>query len=70
MTALADIIDDLKHLPSQDLEDPARYIHELRTASGRCRHQSIIGTAGSLAGPVGEAFATAVDECERINENA
>lgn len=70
MTALADIIDDLKQLPIQDLEDAARYIHQLRAARGKRRRQGIVETAGTLSGPVGDAFAAAVEECERIDENA
>ncbi|WP_166443042.1 hypothetical protein [Phragmitibacter flavus] len=69
MTALVDIIDDLKHLPSQDLEDAARYIHQLRETRRQRRSQSIAETAGAISGPVGDAFAAAVEECERIDEN-
>ncbi len=69
MTALMDIIDDLKHLPSQDLEEAARYIHQLREARHQRRRQTIAETAGALSGPVGDAFAAAVEECERIDEN-
>ncbi len=69
MTALVDIIDDLKHLPSQDLEEAARYIHQLREARRLRRRRTIAETSGALSGPVGDAFAAAVEECERIDEN-
>jgi hypothetical protein len=69
MTALVDIIDDLKHLPSQDLEQAARYIHQLRQARRERRRQAIAETAGALSGPVGDAFAAAVEECERLDEH-
>jgi len=61
MTALVDIIDDLKHLPSKDLEEAARYIHQLREDCRERRRQTIAATAGALSGPVGDAFAAAVE---------
>lgn len=69
MIALRDIIDDLKHLPHQDLEDAARYIHQLREVRRQRRIRTITETAGVLSGPLGDAFAAAVEECGRIDKN-
>lgn len=68
-TAIYSILDDLRHLPSQDVMDAARYIHQLREARRLTRAQAIADTSGSLSGPVGEAFETALQECERIDED-
>ena len=60
MTAMADIIEELKRLPGEDLEAAASYIHTL--AEGRRRRRLAVteSTAGSLKGPSGEAFEAAL----------
>jgi hypothetical protein len=65
--AIYSIIEDLRHLPGQDLLDAARYIHQLREARRERRLQTISATSGILSGPEGEAFEAAIEECERID---
>lgn len=61
-SAIYNILDDLRCLPSQDVLEAARYIHQLREARRQARAKSIVETSGSLSGPEGDAFEAAIQE--------
>ena len=48
MTKLDAVIEDLRALPSSNLERAADYIHRLKLITDQERHAIIDGTAGSL----------------------
>lgn len=70
MTALADIVEELKRLPEQELRTAADFIHQLAEGRRQRRLAMLQETAGSLNGPEGEALETAVAECSRVDESA
>jgi hypothetical protein len=67
--AIYSILDDLRHLPSSDVVNVARYIHELREARHVRRKESLAASSGSLSGPDGDAFEAAIMECEQKDDD-
>ena len=56
-------------MPSDRLEDTAAFIDALLEDRRAKRNAMIDATAGSLAGPVGEALEEAMAECEIVHES-
>jgi hypothetical protein len=65
---LADIIEELEHLPQNDREKAARYIHELAAQRRERRASMLRATAGSLSGDDGAGFEEAIAECSKVDE--
>lgn len=65
MIATTPLINELRAMPSDRLEDTAAFIGELLADRRAKRNAMIDATAGSLAGPVGDALA----DCETIHES-
>ena len=68
MTALEAIYEDLKALTPDKLPQAAEWIHELRERSDKEKQNAFDLAFGCLSAEEGEAFAKAVEECERIDE--
>lgn len=70
MMTASPLLDELRRMPIDRLEETAAFIGVLVAERHQRRNAMIDATAGSLAGTVGEALAAALDDCERIDENA
>ena len=68
MTALEAIYEDLKALTPDKLPQAAEWIHELRERSDKERQNVFESAFGCLSVEEGEAFAKAIEECERIDD--
>jgi hypothetical protein len=68
MTTSTPLIEELRLLPSDRLEDTAAMIDALLAERRAKRDAMISATSGSLAGPVGEALEAALADCEVIHE--
>lgn len=68
MSTLETIVEELRTLPPQKLEEAAVLIHRLKEA-GHVEHLAILReTAGVWSGPEGEAIEKAIEEgCEKID---
>ena len=69
MSRIDAIVEDLKILPPERLEEAAAYIHQLRQASQAQRLEALRATAGSLTTAEADDWAKAIDECERADES-
>jgi hypothetical protein len=70
MSALADIVEELKILPPPSLARVAAYVHGLRERASRDRKAAIRATAGSLSARDAEAMEKAIEAgCERVDPN-
>jgi hypothetical protein len=69
MTPIDAIVEELKILPPNRLEEAAAYIHHLRQVSQNERLQALRETAGSLTEAEADDWAKAVEDCERIDES-
>lgn len=69
MIATSPLIDELRAMPSDRLEETAAFIGTLLEDRREKRNAMIDATAGSLAGPVGDAMESALAECETIHES-
>ena len=67
MSALSVIVDELKTLPPKELEAAALFIHDLKVKRKHEKDQMLHDTAGSLSGSNAEAFAHAIEDCEKID---
>ncbi len=67
--AIADIVEELKHLPEQEREAAASYIHHLATGRRERREAMLRETAGSLPGPESAALEESIALCSRIDES-
>lgn len=68
MIATSPLISELRAMPSDRLEETAAYIGTPLGDRRNQRNAMIDATAGSLAGPVGEALEEALAEGETIHE--
>jgi hypothetical protein len=68
MIATSPLISELRSMPSDRLETTAAYIGSLLEDRRARRNAMIDATAGSLAGPVGDALEAALAECELMTE--
>ena len=69
MSKLEAIVEELKALPPERLDQAADYIHRLQTINRAERNKILRSTAGILAGPRGEEFARNIHEgCEHVDE--
>ena len=68
MTVSTPLIDELRSMPSDRLENTSAFIEALLAERRAKRNAMIDATAGSLAGPTGEALEAAIAECELIHE--
>ncbi len=69
MTVSTPLIDELRAMPSDRLENTSAFIDALLAERRAKRNAMIDETAGCLAGPVGEALENALAECESIQED-
>ena len=69
MAVTTPLLSELRSMPSDRLEDTAAFIDALLEDRRAKRRAMIDATAGSLAGPVGEALENALAECEVIHES-
>ena len=68
MSALNAVIDELKALPPDLLEEAGRFVHRLAERKKADRKSVVRATAGALAGEVGDTLAKAITEgCEGID---
>lgn len=70
MTAVAPLLEELRRLPTDRLEETAAFIDALVEERREQRNAMIDDTAGSLGGTEGEALEAALADCEHIDENA
>lgn len=68
MITTSPLLDELRRLPTDRLEETAAFIEALVAERHEKRNAMIDATAGSLAGTQGEALETALAECERVDE--
>ena len=68
MTAATPLLSELQSMPSDRLETTVIYIGSLLEDRRAKRNAMIDATAGSLAGPVGEALEAAMADCEDSHE--
>ena len=69
MSRIDAIVEDLKILPPERLEEAAAYIHQLRQASQAQRLEALRATAGALTAAEADDLAKAIDDCERADES-
>lgn len=69
MSPIDAIVEDLKILPPDRLEQAAAYIHRLRQASQGERIEALRATAGALTASEADDWAQAIEGCERIDES-
>ena len=67
MITLSPLISELRVMPSDRLEETASYIDALLEDRRSKRTAMIDATAGSLAGPVGDALEAALAEFETLH---
>jgi hypothetical protein len=70
MIAVAPLLEELRRLPTDRLEETAAFIDALVAERHEKRNAMIEATAGSLSETQGKALEAALAECERIDENA
>ena len=69
MSKLEAIVEELKALPPDRLEQAANYIHRLQAVSRSERQAILHRTAGSLAGEDGDELARVIEiGCEQVDE--
>jgi len=69
VTRLESIVEDLKSLPPEKLEEAADFIRRLKPVSRKEREVILARTFGSLSQQDAEAMLKAIEEgCERIDE--
>ena len=68
MIATSPLIDELRLMPSDRLETTVAFIGALLEDRRAKRNAMIDATAGSLAGPVGDALEAALADCEIITD--
>ena len=68
MSATTPLLSELRLMPSDRLEDTAAFIDALLEDRRAKRNAMIDATAGSLAGPVGDALEDAMAECEIVHD--
>ncbi len=69
MMTASPLLDELRRMPTDRLEETAEFIDVLVAERHQSRNAMIDATAGSLAGTNGEALEAAMADCERIDEN-
>jgi hypothetical protein len=69
MSPIDAIVEELKVLPPERLEEAAAYIHRLRQASQAERIEALRATAGALTPAEADNWAKAIEDCERIDES-
>ena len=68
---MANIIEDIRALPSDGLQKAAGYIHILKERSARRRAAVLKSTATAFSSAEARAMEKAIEEgCERIDANA
>lgn len=65
----AAILEELRRMPTDQLERTALYIDRLVAERHERRNAMIDSTAGSLSGKEGEELEKALEDCERIDED-
>jgi hypothetical protein len=70
MIAGSPLIEELRRMPTDKLEETAAFIDTLVAERHAKRNAMIEATAGSLGEAEGKALEAALEECERIDENA
>jgi hypothetical protein len=69
MSPIDAIVEELKSLPPERLEQAAAYIHRLRQASQAERLEALRATAGALTPAEADDWTKAIEDCERIDES-
>lgn len=70
MGSLENILEDLRSLPPDKLEEAAVYIRQLKRVSPEERRTILARTAGSLSPEVADEIEKAIEEgCERVDES-
>lgn len=70
MIARSPLIEELRKLPTDRLEETAAFIDALVAERHARRNAMIEATGGSLGEAESNALETALAECERVDENA
>ncbi|QIF05942.1 hypothetical protein [Roseimicrobium sp. ORNL1] len=65
----AAILEELRRMPTDQLEQTALFIDKLVTERHERRNAMLDSTAGSLAGEEGKALEEALKDCEHIDED-
>ena len=63
------IVEELKILPPERLEQAAAYVHGLRQTSQAESLEALRATAGALTAAEADDWAKAIEDCERIDES-
>ena len=69
MSSIDAIVEELKILPPERLEQAAAYIHRLRETSQAERLEALRSTVGSLTAAEADDWTRAIEDCERIDES-
>lgn len=69
MSSIDAIVEELKALPPERLEQAAACVHRLRQASQADRLEALRATAGALTAAEADDWARAIEDCERIDES-
>ena len=69
MSSIDAIVEELKMLPPERLEQAAAYVHGLREASQAERLEALRSTAGALTAAEADDWAKAIEDCERTDES-
>ncbi len=69
MNAVEPLLEELRRLPTDRLEETAAFIDALVAERHNRRNAMIEDTAGSFAGSEGAALEAALADCEHIDEN-
>jgi hypothetical protein len=64
MSSIDAIVQELKILPPERLEEAAAYIHRLRQASQAERIEALRSTAGAITPAEADDWAKAIEDCE------
>jgi hypothetical protein len=67
MSTIDAIVEELKILPPERLEEAAAYIHRLRQTTQADRLEALRSTAGSLTSAEADDWTKAIEDCERID---
>jgi hypothetical protein len=69
MSSIEAIVEELKVLPPDRLEEAAAFIHRLHEMSQAERIAVLRATAGTLTPAEADDWAKAIEDCERIDDS-
>lgn len=70
MTTVSPLLEELRRMPADRLEETAEYITTLLHERRERRERMIDATAGTLSAAEGDALEAALAECETLDESS